>query len=268
VSWIRRLNTAIAHGLGLAAERWSYGRGRTRVLAAVSRGVARELKTHYPAAQIALAPNGVDLERFRPDSQVRHELRSAEAVDEDELVILFVGGDWDRKGLAIAIEALAHAARARVDTLRLWVVGRGDVTRFRRLAAQVGVANQVQFLGPRSDSERFYQAADVFVLPSHYEAFPLVSLEAAASGLPIVATPVNGVEELVDEDNGFVVKRTPEAFGEALLRLASDPERRKKMGESARRRAAMYTWQRSTGSVLEIYRELLGSTPLRERAMT
>ena len=101
----------------------------------------------------------------------------------DDLVCLFVGGDWDRKGVAIAIAALADVP----GKVKLWVVGRGDTERFRHLASTLGVADSVTFFGPRHDTERFYQGADVFVLPTEYETFSLAAYEAAASGLPVVA---------------------------------------------------------------------------------
>jgi glycosyltransferase involved in cell wall biosynthesis len=256
---LRRLNSALARRLGLEAERWSYGRRRIPVLAAVSRGVARELELHYPAARVVVTPNGVDIERFRPDPGVRSDLRSSEGVRSDEVVVLFVGGDWDHKGLGIAIEALARAGALGARGLRLWVVGRGDDSRFRREAEQAGVQQQVSFFGFRRDTERFFQAADIFVLPSSYETFSLVAFEAAACGLPVVATRLNGVEELIGaESAGLIVERHPEPFADALARLASDPRCRRAMGEAGRRRASAFTWERSTASVLEIYREFLG----------
>lgn len=262
---LRRLNSHISRALGLAAERWSYGSGRIPTLAAVSSGVARELHRHYPRARISVTPNGVDLDRFRPDAEGRLKTRRAEGISEDDVVALFVGGDWDHKGLSIAIEALA---RARSRSLRLWIVGRGDEGRFRANAQRSGVAERVHFFGVRSDAERFYQAADVFVLPSRYEASPLVLLEAASCGIPVVVTQVNGVEELVGEDEGgLIVGRTAEAFGEALAQLVGDAGRRTRMGKIARRRASAYSWEGSIASVLAIYRELLGgATPHAEAA--
>jgi glycosyltransferase involved in cell wall biosynthesis len=254
----RRLNAALARMLGLAAERWSYGLGRIPVLAAVSTGVARELHRHYPAARVVVAPNGVDLERFRPDPCTRRELRSAEGVEPDETVALFVGSDWDHKGLEIAIEAVARARSSGAGPITLWVVGRGDEARFGNQAKRLGIGAHVRFFGFRRDTERFYQGADVFVFPSAYETFSLVSFEAAACGLPVVATPLNGVEELIGSDGaGMMVERRAEEFAKALSYLATNPGDRHAMGEVARLRAGSFTWERSTQSVLGIYSELL-----------
>ncbi len=265
---LRRLNTALARMLALLAERFCYRPGRMGILVAPSRGVMRELRAHYPGVPIVIAPNGVETNRFRPDARVRTEVRLAEGVPRDDIVALFVGGDWDRKGLGIAIRALAEANSVTARRLRLWVVGTGDVDRFATLAAQCGVAELVSFLGLRVDTERFYQAADVLVFPSLYEGFPLVALEAAASGLPIVGTAVNGVEELVGEGGaGVLVARTPEAVGSALARLASDEVVRRRAASAARRRGEQYSWPRAAQSILALYRQVLSDSLVRRNGL-
>jgi glycosyltransferase involved in cell wall biosynthesis len=254
---LRRLNIALARRLALGAERWCYRPPRLRLFGAVSPGLVRELGRHYPGIPAVLTPNGVDAERFAPSAAARSELREQEGVSADEVVVLFVGGDWARKGLAVAIEAVA-AARSEVP-LRLWIVGRGDETRLGALAKRVGVADRVRFFGARADTERFFQAADVFVLPTLYETFSLVAHEAAAAGLPIVATRVSGVDELVGDEAGLLVERTPESVGEALARLAADPELRSRLGAEGRRRALRFGWEQAAASILAAYERLLGA---------
>lgn len=253
----RRLNSGLARALALAAERWCYRPARLRRFAAVSRGVAGELRQHYPSVPVAVTPNGVDPDRFRPDADVRRVVRAAQRVADEELVLLFVGGDWDRKGLGVAIEGMA-SAQPRLDVpLQLWVVGRGDESRFAGLAGRHGVGERICFFGPRADTERFFQASDVFVLPTLYETFSLVAYEAAASALPFVGTRVSGIDELAaGGEAGVLVPREPVAVADALVALAADPARRVRMGEAGRRRAGGYTWGRSVESVLSLYREL------------
>ena len=250
-----RLNAAFHRALSLAAERWSYRRDRSLVFLAASEGIARELREHYAAASVRIVPNGVDGERFRPGGGDRKALRAELGVSGDRLVALFVGGDWQRKGLALAIEALAEAT----GRYELWVVGGGDRERFQRLAQQRGVEDRVRFLGSRRDVERVYRAADVFVFTTLYEAFPLVALEAAASGLAIVATPVNGIEELLaGGEAGVVVRREPAELARALRELGADGDRRAALGLAARRRAASYTWDAHARDVLRAYRLAIG----------
>ncbi len=89
-----------------------------------------------------------------------------------------------------------------------------------------------------------YELADAFVLASGYETFSLVTFEAAASGLPILATPVNGVRELIEDGrNGFLVAPDPDAIAERLRRLAADPALRERLGAAARRSALAFSWE-------------------------
>ena len=254
---LRRLHTGRV-GLGsLAAERWSYRPGRVRQLAAVSEGLARELERHYPGATVAVTPNGVDSDRYHPSSAARAELRAENAVADNDVVVLFVGGDWHHKGLSLATEATAVAGEGTGIRLHLWVVGTG-------VAAHVPVSSggsRPTFFGPRPDAERYFAAADIFVLPSCYETFSLVAHEAAACGLPIVATRVSGVEDLIGthEDAGILVERTAHSVSDALSRLIERPEIRAEMARRGRERAATFTWERSTGSVRALYDALLGA---------
>jgi UDP-glucose:(heptosyl)LPS alpha-1,3-glucosyltransferase len=251
-------NSAFARLLALIAERWSYRPGRLDAFAAVSIGVANELQREYPGIPIRLAPNGIDVDRFRPDLETRRELRRQQDVALTDLVALFVGGDWDHKGLAIAIDGIAKASAFVSRPLNLWVVGRGDEGRFRAVAQRCGIADRVSFFGLRTDPERFYQASDVFVLPTLYETFSLAAFEAAASGLPVLAPAVSGIDELIGRNEaGIVVERTSESVGEAIATLAVDEDLRARMGTAGRLRASEYTWEESVEAILAAYSDLL-----------
>jgi glycosyltransferase involved in cell wall biosynthesis/GT2 family glycosyltransferase len=255
---MRRLNTAISRRIALITERWSYRRDRIGLLAAVSEGVAGELHGHYPGVPTCLTGNGVDHDRFAPNGAIRRRVRAEMAAADETCVSLFVGGDWDRKGLALAIDGLARA-RAQGASIALWVVGPGDRPRFQELASRLGVGDQVRFLGHRGDPERFYAGADVFLLPTLYETFCLAAFEAAASGLALIVTPVHGAAELVAGGAaGVGVERDADSIAAALHRLAGDPELRAAMGAEGRRRAAGHTWSASAASVLEAYTTMLG----------
>ena len=251
---LRALNTGATRIVSRLAERWCYRPGRVRALAAVSAGVAHELETHFPQVPIVVTPNGVDVERLPSVADFR---RPSTRTAGGPLVALFVGSDWDGKGLGPAIEGLAEGRRLSNGRLELWVVGRGDERRFRRLAEDVGVSRSVRFFGFRGDVGQFYDAADVLVLPSLYEADPLVVHEAAAAGLAIVVTRVNGVEELVgDDEAGFIVDRNGHAIGAALARLVVDEPLRLRQAAVARAKARAMSWDRSTAGVVNLYRRL------------
>jgi UDP-glucose:(heptosyl)LPS alpha-1,3-glucosyltransferase len=251
---IRRVNTGMTRFVSRLAERWCYRRTRVRVLAAVSPGVAQELETHFPGVPIEITPNGVDISRFgAPDGRGAWAgVRAGKP-----MVTLFVGSDWDAKGLALAIEGLAEARNLTKRRLELWVVGRGNERRFRRVAEENGVSRCVRFFGFRGAVEQFYEAAEAFVLPSMYEADSLVLHEAAAAGLSLVVAPVNGIEELVgDNEAGFVVDRDPKEIGAVLARLAEDEPLRLRQSEKARAHAHAMSWDRSAAGVADLYRRL------------
>ena len=241
----------------LWAERWSYDARRLRQFVAVSDGVRRELEEFYPGIPCVVAPNGVDHARFRPDPAARDRTRGDLGARPAEFVAVFVGGDWARKGLDVAIAAVAEARRTHGTDVRLWVVGPGDVERYRALARGEGVEDCVQFFGRRPDTERFYQAADAFVSPSSYETFSLAAVEAAACGLPIVSTSLDGVFEAFAAAGAAVAcERSPAALGSALAQLERDPSSRESLARSASEQAKGYTWDRQLAALLNLYAEL------------
>ena len=255
----RRLNTALSRLVSLAAERWCYRPARVQRLACVSDGLASEVESAYPGVTVRITPNGVDSERFRHDPLARHDLRTAEDVSDDTVVALFVGGDWGRKGLDVVIESIAAAAPAAGPPLQLWVVGPGDIPRHSALASRLGVGDRVRFFGPRDDAERFYSAADLFVLPSRYETFSLVAHEAAAAGLPVAGTAVHGIAELVVAGAGIAVERTAPDVARGIAQLAADPALRERLGAAGRVYASTLSWPRMAESVLAVYSELMPS---------
>lgn len=254
---LRRLNSAASRRVGLWAERWCYRPGRIRAFAAVSDGVRQEAIQHFPGVRVVLTPNGVDTARFTPDEMVRRRTRRAADVGEETCLALFVGGEWDLKGLGLAVEGVAIARAAGVD-VALWVVGTGDTSRFTAKARKLGADKSVRFFGRRDDVDNFYRAADVFVLPSAYETFSLACFEAAASGLPLVIPPISGARDLVGHDEGgVIIERDAASVAKALRTLAGDPARRVHLGDEARRRARGFTWGRSTAEVAKLYHSLL-----------
>lgn len=120
----------------------------------------------------------------------------------------------------------------------------------------------VHWLGVTRNVPAVYELADAFVFPSSYEAFPLVALEAAASGLPLLATPVNGVRELIrDGQAGFLIARDPAAIAERLRQLAADPALRREMGGAARRAVERFSWSAMVAKHHDLYRQLHDAKP-------
>lgn len=260
--WPFRLNARVSAVLGRAAERVCFPLNRPRWFVCVSEGVAEEIREHFPAhaERTITIPNGVDVDAFAPGSRGEEvaALREALTIDEHRRVAIFVGSEWQRKGLEAVIRALALA-----EGWLLLVVGSGDRERYEALAEQEGVADAVRWVGVSRDVAPLYQLADVFVFPTSYEAFPLVALEAAASGLPILATPVNGVRELVtDGVNGFLIAADPADIAGRLRALADDPLLLERLGRAARSAALEYSWEK----MVERHHQLYSSSSRARRA--
>jgi glycosyltransferase involved in cell wall biosynthesis len=255
-SWPFRLNAAVSKVFGQVAERVCFPRNRPARFVCASEGVAEEIREHFPAmaARAITIPNGVDVDAFAPGSRSGEAvaLRERLQLAPDRLVAIFVGSEWGRKGLEPAIRALAQA-----DMWDLLVVGKGDREHYERLAQELGVEAAVHWLGVSRDVAPIFQAADAFVFPTSYEAFPLVALEAAASGLPILATPVNGIRELVSDGvNGFLIGRDAGEIAERLRELALDPALRRRLGSAARSAAMDYSWTKMVDRHEELYATL------------
>jgi glycosyltransferase involved in cell wall biosynthesis len=239
----------------LGLERWWFP--RVGMLVAISEGSAADLRRLYPDSRVAVMPRGIDLRRFRPDDADRDSFRREQGTPDGAVVALFVDQQHrPLKGLDIAIEAFA-AARAQGGPGLLWVVGAGSEP-YAALADRLGVGDAVRFLGYTDEVERCYRGADLFVLPTVYEAFCRAAHEAAACGLPVVAPAVNGIRELVGAgEAGVVVEREPAAVARALAELAGEPERRARMGDCARRRAQAFDERAVAGRLLDLYDSML-----------
>ena len=264
-NWLFRLNVAVSGLLGRVAERVCFRVNRPRRVVCVSEGVADEIREHFPdlAGRTIAIPNGVDVDAFAPGSRRDDAvaLRQQLQIAPDRLVAIFVGSEWQRKGLEPAIRALALA-----PAWDLLVVGNGDRERYAELAERSGVAGAVHWTGVSRDVAPLYQLADALVFPTSYEAFPLVALEAASSGLPLLATPVNGIRELVrDGENGYLISADPGEIAERLT-LLGDGELRERMGAAARAAALDYSWTKMVERHEALYRTLVTRGPAPESA--
>lgn len=206
----------------------------------------------------ALAP-GVDVARFsRPERGVcRAGIREHHGIGASDTLLLFVGMNFEVKGLDTIIAALAKARAARPEAnIRLLVVGRGDEGKYRKVAQSLGVANAVTFAGTQLDGlERYYRAADIFIMLSKFDTFGMVVLEAMAAGLPVIVSPNVGAKDLVEEgSNGFILpeQQDADAAADRIARL-SDMARREAMGAAAAQTAAMHDWERLAEKMARLY---------------
>jgi D-inositol-3-phosphate glycosyltransferase len=140
-----------------------------------------------------------------------------------------------------------------------------EMARVKALSAELGLSDIVLFLGKRSQESLpyYYSAADVVVVPSHYESFGMVALEAMACGTPVVASQVGGLAFLVQDGvTGFVVPNgEPELLGQHLIETLLDPELRGRLGSQGAEIARGYSWDIIAARIMGVYNELLNTSP-------
>jgi len=225
---------------------------RVIALTSVEAGHLRRLGVHPD--RIRIIPNGVDLSEF---AGLPTRRSSGETMK-----LLFVGRCYPRqKGLEYLVRALALLP-AR-PTVKLSIIGEdwGGVEGLQSLARAVGVERQVTFRGPlpRDEVVRAFASTDIFVLPSLFEPFGIVLLEAMAAGVPVVASRVGGIVEVVEDGKtGLLVPPAdPAGLAEALELLISDPGLRRVMAAEARRAASRYSWDLVIPRIIGVYQEAI-----------
>jgi len=199
---------------------------------------------------------GVDVARFAsPDRAVcRREIRARHGIGESEFLLLFVGMNFEVKGLDAIIAALPKTQA------KLLVVGRGNEQKYRDLARSLGVADAVTFAGTQTTViERYYRAADAFIMLSAFDTFGLVVVEAMAAGLPVIVSGNVGAKDLVvDGENGFVVADPLDADTVAArLSQLLDANRRNAMGAAAQQRALAHDWDAVVKELDGVYQDVL-----------
>jgi len=233
----------------IALQRHAYRCAQTVV--ANSRAAARQLASEgVPAGRVAIIPNGIDVSRFAPRTGAR-----------PISTIVTVANLRREKAHEVL---LAAAARLRLHQPHLRFVIAGDGPRLaelRDLAASLGIADRVSFLGHCEDVASVLARADVFVLPSRSEAFPNGAIEAMAAGLPVVANAVGGLLDLIDDgETGVLVKPDdPVALADAIEALVLSPERAATLGAAARDQVTRrYGFERMVRGFEDLYLTHLG----------
>jgi UDP-glucose:(heptosyl)LPS alpha-1,3-glucosyltransferase len=217
------------HRLALAIEHRALRPASYRQVVTNSEMVRRDVMRRHavPAERVSVVYNGVDLERFHPRRRAGAgmEMRRSCGLGGEDLVVLFLGTGYGRKGLDVVLDAFARLDAPRSHLL---VVGYdSDSARFERRAEHLRLGARARFLGGRRDVESCFAAADLYVLPTRYDPFANTTLEALASGLPVITSATNGAAELIEE--GVEGSVLPDAEdGDVLLdrlRFWSDRER-------------------------------------------
>jgi D-inositol-3-phosphate glycosyltransferase len=217
--------------------------------------------------KIAVVPAGVDTELFHPRdrAEVRRELGLPGL---DTPILLFVGRIERLKGLDTLLESVAVVSRTcSGKNLKVLIVGGGGQTeeenaelhRIVQLHRDLNLEDQVEFVGskPQEMLPLYYSAADITIMPSHYESFGLVAVESMASGTPVIASNVGGLSFTVkDGETGFLVPEENHfALAEEVHTLLKNPELRLRMGEQAAQHALQYSWRNIAAQIADVYDE-------------
>jgi UDP-glucose:(heptosyl)LPS alpha-1,3-glucosyltransferase len=240
------------HALQLAMERRVFA-DPAQIVQCNSEMVARQIHARYgvPYQRIVVIHNGVELERFQRERNARAAARLRDELKAGQTLIwVFAGSGFPRKGLDTALRALA---RGGPPDAQLWVLGRDNVAPWRQLARELGVDGRVRFLGYRRDPEVVFAAADALILPTQYDSFATVCLEAAASEVPVVTSGSNGAGEFIKSAGRIVADpRDVDGFAAALDELA-DATLRRSLGQEGRRLAEACGWDAHVSALRALY---------------
>ena len=259
--WLRSRYHQLLLEHNVAMERRLYTRKKRYV--AIADCVRRELEHYFGLnEQVCVIRHGVDSAVFRSaqgDTRLeaaRDLLRREQGVSPEETVILFVGA-YERKGLATAIDAVARLDSELRSRVQLWAVGGGAAEGFRARAQKIGVSDRVKFFPPQKQISAWYQAADLFVLPTLYEPFGLVALEALATGLPSIISAQAGASELTRHGESALLLREPgrpEELAHHLAKVLQDRSLQERLSRAGREVASRRSWDQ----VAREYEEFLG----------
>jgi glycosyltransferase involved in cell wall biosynthesis len=234
------------HIIGAAAEKYCMSKSSTRRIIAVSEQVKGQIELEYGVDpnRTVVIHHGVDSQAFHPHHRTRWRVSVRERLGlrRDAFVVIFVGGDYRRKGLVRLLEAVGRVP----GTVKVLAVGVKANEDLRRLVRH----DLVAFLGHSTEMAPLYAAADCFALPTRYDTFSLATLEAMACGLAELLSPDR--DALVLQDAGDV-----EGLARNLRRLVQDETLRADLGMEARRTAERHSWDKVAERTLAVYDQVL-----------
>jgi L-malate glycosyltransferase len=227
---------------------------------AVSSSVRESMPARF-RRDVMVIPNGIDLEHMRSRMGGRDLERVALGVAPDEVLVGTVANFRHQKDYPTLLRAAQRVVQSG-EAIRFIAIGDGPLEReLFRLHRQLGLGDRFLFLGRSEDPARVLAACDLFVLSSQFEGLPLSVIEALAMGLPVVATSVGGVQDVVTNgrEAELVPVGNPGRLADTLLALARDGERRREMRAAALSRAERFDIGQRTATLEAIYREIVRS---------
>lgn len=214
-----------------------------------------------PGQKVRMVPNGIDIGPFsEPNDEIRKSVRNEFRISSEEFVIGVVAQLRPAKRHDLLLEAFADALKA-IPNMRLLLVGGGEREQaLREQAAAIQIDAAVTFAGYRSDARRILRGLDAFTLPSDVEGIPVSVMEAMEAGLPVIATRIGGIPDLIEDGvSGCLIEPGDEnALTENILRIASNDNLRNQLGQAARERVVQqFSVQRMARRFEELYEQVL-----------
>lgn len=242
----------------------------------------KQMIRHYGASanKIQVIPAGVNLQRFKPVD--KNYSRRKIGYSTKDKIILFVGRIEKRKGIDTLIEALPKTAKklgqAEAKNIKLIIVGGNplkrkmikeeikEFSRLEKIVKKLSLEKIINFVGgkPQDELKYYYSAADIVCVPSYYEPFGMVTIEAMACGTPVIGSRVGGIQTTIKNGkNGFLVPaKNPEALADKLIKVLSDDKLRKRLGQTA---VAIinhrYTWKVIAKDASDLYKKIIKDGP-------
>jgi len=209
-------------------------------------------------------PNGVNIDYFAVPYS-KDECRERLGLNNGKNVVLYLNALYPLKGPRILLKAIPKIMKEHKDTIFVFVGG-GDVNKYKEISEEMGVRKHVRFTGYVEENVKplYYNASDVFVLPSieTFESFGIVNLEAMACGVPLVASKIGGVPDVVKNgENGLLVPpKNSDALGDAIMSLLENEEIRKKMGKKGKEMVKNYAWDKVAEMTGRVYEDLINES--------
>ncbi len=236
---------------------------KAKKVIAMSKLVKNEIiKWHGVGAEkIEVVYSGVDTKLFNPKNKRKYkrEIRENLGINKDEIVLLFVGSPFSRKGLNYLVEALFSVD---YDNYKLVILGKsfpGDtIEKYLKQAESFGVKDKIIYAGFSREVYKYFAAGDIFVFPTLYEPFGLVILEAMSSGLAVITSSPSycGAAELIEDNKSGMLLQNPRKageIGEKINLLIEKPYLRRKLGKNARKKAEKFTWKKMAKNFLKVF---------------
>lgn len=257
VKGVRRLMRWLNHNYHAYSETRAFS--NAEIIVAPSTGLSRELCETYPNCKdkIKVIANPVDISYYeKPIDFDKIANRKLLGVSADRIIISFVAlGDFERKGLPLLMLSLKERSLEKSPFLILVVGGNNkEILKYKKQSIEFGIESKIKFVGFHSDIRNYLWLSDLFALPSTYEVFPLVAIQAAAAGLPLLVSEIHGVEEyLIDGHNGWVIKRNSFSISEVLLKILNGKYNLNVMGEFATESVKKYDHENFRNKWLNVY---------------